>query len=285
MSVYIIKTKSSLSSPWVDREIEKALQKEEDLWRKNNTQHNNIFTKTLRQSTSSMKINIEQLFKEKINTIWDDPKFKDIDVVNRGYAVSTNIVERSMLFVGINPSYNHQDSARFYYPLHQEDNEYRKYFSKFEQVSEYTNHKWAHIDLLFFRETSQKYIDEIIKNHPAGLDFIWQQLLVSKQILEAIRPKVIIVSNTKARQFLGKDKFEDKDKWLDYDFEFDHDIGTDRIKNKGSVLINTPVFFTSMLTGQRAIDNGSFERLKWHIDKVLKGENSDGSIPSKKPLD
>jgi len=35
------------------------------------------------------------------------------------------------------------------------------------------------------------------------------------------------------------------------------------------MLKNVPIFFTSMLTGQRALDNGSFERLIWHINFVL----------------
>jgi hypothetical protein len=32
----------------------------------------------------------------------------------------------------------------------------------------------------------------------------------------------------------------------------------------------TSVFFTSMLSGQRALDIGSRERLIWHLAKVLK---------------
>lgn len=56
-------------------------------------------------------------------------------------------------------------------------------------------------------------------------------------------------------------------------FLFDDKIGTHRItgnKEFETVLKGTPVFFTSMLTGQRALDNGSFERLGWHINKVKK---------------
>ncbi len=127
--------------------------------------------------------------------------------------------------------------------------------------------------MLFLRETNQKYIDTICKNYPEGLNFIWQQLLVTKEILEELSPKVIIVSNTKARLFLGKERIKDRNIWLGYDFVFDDEIGTDRIMNKDSKLYGIPVFFTSMLSGQRAIDNGSFERLKWHIKRVIRDEN------------
>lgn len=33
--------------------------------------------------------------------------------------------------------------------------------------------------------------------------------------------------------------------------------------------LKIPLFFSGMLTGQRALDNGSFERLKWHIKKAV----------------
>lgn len=45
------------------------------------------------------------------------------------------------------------------------------------------------------------------------------------------------------------------------DFKWDEELGTYTYKNN-------PFFFSSMLTGQRALDNGSFERLVWHIKKV-----------------
>jgi len=215
------------------------------------------------------KVDIEKLFKDQINKIWDDPKYQDIRVIDRGYAVSTGIVKDSILFIGINPSYTTSDSSRSFYELKQKDNEYRKYFSKFEEISKCTKHPWSHIDLLFFKETSQKYIDTIVKDYPEGLSFIWQQLLVTKQILEILRPKIIVVSNTKARQFLGKEQINDRNIWLGYDFKFDQEIGTDKIMNKDSKLFETPVFFTSMLSGQRAMDNGSFERLKWHINRSI----------------
>ena len=49
--------------------------------------------------------------------------------------------------------------------------------------------------------------------------------------------------------------------------EFDDTIGTYRIINNPDFK-DTIVFFSGMLTGQRALDNGSFERLKWHLNKV-----------------
>ena len=73
-----------------------------------------------------------------------------------------------------------------------------------------------------------------------------------------------------ARHFTGFEKNQEQTQgvWMGFDFVFDEKLGTHKIVNN-SDLDNTPVFFTSMLTGQRALDKGSFERLNWHINFVL----------------
>lgn len=53
-----------------------------------------------------------------------------------------------------------------------------------------------------------------------------------------------------------------------WNFEFCTELGTHKII-RHKTLNGTPVFFTSMLSGQRALDNGSKERLIWHIGKIL----------------
>lgn len=219
-----------------------------------------------------MSISIKDKFGSDIQHIFDDERFKEIDLVKRGFLSSEVISFNSVLFVGLNPSYvdNTPTNSVNYYSLTQEGNEYKQYFSKFEEIAESSNLPLAHIDLLFLRETEQKKIDQILAEKN-GVDFVMNQLQVSKQILEMAKPKVLIVSNTKARQFLGKDKNKNINIWMGYDFEFDDSIGTDRIVNKGSTLKGIPVFFTSMLSGQRALDKGSYERLSWHIKFALNG--------------
>ncbi len=113
------------------------------------------------------------------------------------------------------------------------------------------------------------------KDKKVGLDFIWKQIEISREIIEKAKPKIIVVNNTLARDFFGINKSEDRTQsvWMGYDFKFDYEIGTHRIignKELKTDLTGTPVIFTSMLTGQRALDNGSFERLTWHIDFVNK---------------
>ena len=197
-------------------------------------------------------------------------------IIKRGFATTESIKRNSILFIGLNPSFikkfEPSKPEHIFHELKQKGN--YKYFKRFEEISEYCNHPWEHLDLLFLRETKQKSVSNLTKT-PEGLNFIWQNLIISKEILENVTPKIIVVTNTVARTFLGKDiSSKSQNKWLGYTFEFDHSIGTHKISTKESRLTGTPVFFSSMLTGQRALDNGSFERLKWHIHWILKNNAS-----------
>ena len=128
----------------------------------------------------------------------------------------------------------------------------------FKDISIKTGIKWSHLDLVYIRETNQKAVENIFSN-ANGKEFIHAQLNLSQKIIEKAKPKIIVVSNSLARRLLG----------VNFKFIFDEKIGTHKIV-ENSKLENTPIFFTSMLTGQRALDTGSYERLVWHIKRVLK---------------
>lgn len=193
----------------------------------------------------------------------------------RGFAVPKEIKQNAILFIGCNPSYdlktekaNPDYSHSHFYDLLDEGN--HKYYRKFEQLSKETNTPWTHIDTLQMRETTQSSVESLFK-HPEGLQFIVSQLSIFDQMLKESNPKVIVVCNTLARRFMGRDKDElGNNTWLGYEFKWDERTGTHRIISELSGLNNTPILFSSMLTGQRALDNGSFERLSWHLRRVLK---------------
>jgi len=196
------------------------------------------------------------------------------NIIKRGFATSERIEKQSILFVGLNPSYTLEaeptEQEQVFYNLSQSGN--YKYFKRFEEISEHANIRWSHLDMLTIRETNQNSVIDLVKK-AEGLDFIWKHLLITKKILEQTEPKTIVVENSMARTLLGKDvDSTGNNKWLGYVFEFDENIGTHRITNQDSKLVGTPVFFTSMLSGQRALDNGSYERLKWHIKRITDNE-------------
>ena len=205
------------------------------------------------------KISIKENFKTRIDEIWNNRMFENIDFLNRGYAVQDEIIVNSILFIGINPSftgkYLENTKSDFYH--NEQEGEVYSYFKKFQDISKKTGIAWSHLDLLYVRETKQKNVENIFSNENGKL-FITKQLELSKTIIEQSKPKVIVVSNTFARRLFN----------IDFEVEFDENIGTYKIQNEE--LKNTPVFFTSMLTGQRAMDLGSYERLVWHIKEVLR---------------
>lgn len=221
-------------------------------------------------------ISVKSHFEEDIKNLWNNPKYSNIEVKKRGYVVHDKIIQNSILFVGINPSFaKGLENESYFINLCQEGRDrpgggVYSYFKKFVRISKEVGLVWSHIDLLFFRETSQRFVDSLIKNKENGQDFISDQLKISKNILIKAQPKIIVVSNTKARDFM---RYKKERTPVGFDFEFNEELGTEVIVNDNE-LNGTPVFFTSMLTGQRALDNGSFKRLTWHIKFVLKKLNN-----------
>ncbi|WP_439483652.1 hypothetical protein [Cyclobacterium plantarum] len=222
-------------------------------------------------------LSVEKEFKEEIESLWSHQDYSEIKVIERGYGIHDEIIQNSILFIGINPSFIKDSKPGSYFiNLNQNaktfDGKSYAYFKKFvditNKLNEKQNHncelKWSHMDLLFHRETKQHFIDNL-KKEKNGIKFISHQLEISKKILLKTKPKIIIVSNTKAREFL---KSKNEKISMGLEFKFDEDLGTEIIINN-SELANTPVFFTSMLTGQRALDKGSYRRLVWHISYVL----------------
>lgn len=109
-----------------------------------------------------------------------------------------------------------------------------------------------------------------------GQVFLFQQLEVLKERLLQTQSKVIIASNALIRTFSGMNRYHDKKGnevgvWLEdwIKFEFDRTIGTYAV-NEPKELKGTKIFFTSMLSGQRALDLGTRERLIWQIAEVLR---------------
>ncbi len=197
---------------------------------------------------------VEPLLKE----LLADSPFQSLP---RTFAYPNSVLKESILFIGINPSNSNEKHEEIEsYELLQNDNGH-PYFRKFQEIAEYCIRPWSHFDLLFFRETDQSRINELLKTD-VGLDFLWKQLLVSDKIIRETNAEIIVVNNTLARRFLGLDRIGNNNVWLNYEFVFDNEIGTYRWEG-------IPVFFSSMLTGQRALDRGSFERLKWHIRNTL----------------
>lgn len=223
------------------------------------------------EKTNKYAMNLQELVEEKVNEIWKehiDQPFCEIPPLS-----VKNIPEHGIIFIGINPSLDDKNRERLlngnsleieFYNLKQDGQKNHRYFKKFAEIGEELKLPWGHFDLLYIRETQQSKVQELMA-YEKGLDFIFKQLMVTKEVIDNLlqitEPIIFVVNNTLARRFLGKDKNESENLWMNYDFEWSPEHGTYFLKQH-------PFFFTSMLTGQRALDNGSYERLIWHINYV-----------------
>lgn len=220
-------------------------------------------------------VNVKEIIESLVNDVWNE--FPEKVTFNIPPLTIEKIPDAEIIFIGLNPSLKENDRKELlnakkmsldFYELDNERGDNHKYYKKFHIISEKTNLDWSHYDLLFIRETKQDKVKKLLQDE-IGLQFIYKQLMISKLILDRLidedNPKIFVVNNTLSREFLGKDKpknyTNNQEHWLNYKFDWNEALGTYIYKN-------CPFFFTSMLTGQRALDNGSFERLIWHINFV-----------------
>jgi len=212
-------------------------------------------------------INIEDLYKQQIFNLWSDDSIKDDSIIQRGFLIPKTLEKDSILFLGINPSFTKNSSSNDYKNIFYELPKDSKatFYTKMRELTEDININWTHFDILFIRETQQRNVRKLIRNNNYK-NFIENHLKISKKIIESVQPKIIVVSNTLARDLM---RIKINNLGMNYKFIFDDHIGTERIINTRNSLENTPVFFTSMLSGQRALDIGSYNRLKWHIKNVI----------------
>lgn len=230
-----------------------------------------------------MNLENQTILIEEYNKIWDKYSIHFPELLKRGFLFQSDQDEDEcdLLFIGINPSYdeNSEDVRGFYIRPDESMNEIHPYFKSFKSIEKelkksYSwNGQWTHIDIFAFRETNQKYIENTLLKSEIGVQFLYEQLMIARKRILKIKPKVIVVSNALVRMFSGKERQllqnnTEVGVWMDFKFHFNKEIGTDEIIEPNE-LAGVKVFFTSMLSGQRALDNGSKERLIWHIAQNL----------------
>ena len=202
-----------------------------------------------------------------------------------------------IVFVGFNPSFNieneetKKDIEKF--PFGNEEKikklkkeiikfernswqEYKKYFKPIKDlvkgINEICDKKFYfyHVDLLFMRGSPQKILADLfgIKDGKPKhyMEFFNRQVALSLKFIEKLEPKLIVVINAltshtiKARfnlPSLSREVIENGKTWF-----YEIPLGKEEKKY--------PIIFSGMISGQRAVDNYSKERLRWHMALVLK---------------
>lgn len=133
------------------------------------------------------------------------------------------------------------------------------FFRRMRDTAKACQTHFQHLDLFLYRQTKQKDFLRLVQNEDGRLnDFGRSQLEIFRESLETIRPDVIVISNAGAGDIF-REYFKD-------DLSpFDNENGFHWLMLNGS---RVPTFFSSMLSGQRALDTGSYERLKWHVRRA-----------------
>lgn len=227
-------------------------------------------------------------YNRKIIKLWK--KYSTIKETNITPFLHHELYKNAVLFIGINPSYSRKqiliafkringyeqylNSIDEYFSFKNYD-KYKKahknydiirraenrseinkaqYFNKFNDLAMQVGSDWEHIDLFNIRLTKQKEVKKLSK---VNSDFFDQQVKINLELLKSLKPRMIIVVNALASKII-KSKF---------DFTFNEKVGTYTVKISNKVV---PVFFSGMLSGQRALDLETLERLKWHL-RFVKG--------------
>ncbi len=136
------------------------------------------------------------------------------------------------------------------------------YFSPLIDIAKNTDFEdnWEHVDVFLTRHTSQGEFKKHIEVKGQLTEFGQKQLEIFKSVLLAVNPKIIVVSNAYISELMQrKECFGDK-------LERDNVHGWHNLTLKENNPI--PIFFSSMISGQRALDIESRKRLIWHIKKA-----------------
>jgi hypothetical protein len=183
-----------------------------------------------------------------------------------------------LLFISLNPSFNPKDSAtrRLYQfadinenrdkiiKKHEYDVNSMPFFQPFLEISENVIQPCAQMDLFYYRESNQSKFEKEIFDNKKLNRFGCDQLNISKDIIAYINPKIIVVTNARARDILKGDKGYVPSAIQVGSFNEDYGAYLMGIDNN-----KCPTFFT----GYMSTDKGTIERLKWHIRYVLRKDH------------
>ena len=183
------------------------------------------------------------------------------DYAQRKYDIIDKVQKDGLLLVGINPSFDETFEGPCECEVRDSENGgyQHPYFTKPKKLNEEIGiSSFSHVDMFSVRSRPQ-YLVQAIVNDPDSQEFVEEQLRLFRMIVDGASPRAIVVVNALASHLIRMGRALGA---LDYDEELGvamYKIGDKRV----------PVFYSGMLSGAHAVDNGSFDRLIWHIQYVL----------------
>jgi len=136
---------------------------------------------------------------------------------------------------------------------------YSLYFGRPVEIAKKVGLDWQHIDLFLYKETSQTGFMNRVRSKGVLNEFGMDQIKLFEDILVQIEPCCVVVSNATGSEILRE--------YIKNDLSWDAERGFHWFTRGGKKI---PMFVSSMLSGQRALDRWSYERLVWHIGEAVK---------------
>ena len=211
---------------------------------------------------SDLRKNYEETY-SKLGDQWDK-------YAQRGYDIIDKVQKEGLLLVGINPSFDEGFVGPCASVVRDSDNGgyQHPYFVKPKKLNEEIGiSRFSHVDMFSVRSRPQHVVQDIV-NDPDSQGFVEEQLGLFRKIVNEASPRAIVVVNALASNLIRTGRALGA---LDYDDVLGvamYKIGDKRV----------PVFYSGMLSGRHTVDNGSFDRLIWHIKYVLNMQSKTNKI-------
>ena len=183
------------------------------------------------------------------------------EYAERKYDIINKVQKDGLLLVGINPSFDESFVGPCEGEVRDSEKEgYRHpYFTKPKKLNEEIGvSSFSHVDMFSVRSRPQHVVQDIVSD-PDSQEFVEEQLKLFRMIVDGASPRAIVVVNALASHLIKTGRALGA---LDYD----EVLGVDMYKIGEK---RVPIFYSGMLSGAHAVDNGSFDRLIWHIKYVL----------------
>lgn len=216
----------------------------------------NIENTVIEEESMFFDLNENERIEKKLSEIWNKYGAVNNRILSRKPIFSADGVNDSILFVGINPSYNPSDDNIFiksndgnslmYGSFHQRPDA-PEYFKALEFFANKFNKGYTHINLLYAREDNRDLLLDSDHN------FIREQLELTYETILKIKPVAIFFFSDYCKNLIFG-----ADRWID-----------PSIESNGSYILNGtnfPVFFTNDITSMTAIEQ--IELIK-NVEKTI----------------
>jgi hypothetical protein len=161
-------------------------------------------------------------------------------IVERGFFYSKS-KKSDIVFLGINPYCNEgaecvMDGFRYKDSITNNKKEDRYFTNLNNLIKKHDKIIIDYLDLFYFR--GEQKVLNYFRKEPLGITFLVEQLTITQRQLEKIKPKLIIVFNKAAHDYLGRNIKQKTNAtsnvWLGYDFD---DIQINGFENKEDLKI------------------------------------------------